>query len=181
MFDFLRRSMMARILAMGAVALVTSGSQVKCTSGDTSDLEDPPAESGEGPTFTTTLLLKDAAGTVKTSFQSGEVITFELTVRNRTTGAVQLDFASGQQYDFFAFNGGTRNVAWLWSSTALFTMAATRLEFAAGESKVFAVNWAQTAARGSYEGRGAMIFDQLHDNPQAPHQLGSTLVPFTIN
>lgn len=185
MFDFFRpskmgHSMMARILAVGVVALVTSGSQVRCSSGDTSQFEDPPGESG-GPTFATSLLLKDAAGIVRTSFQSGETITLELTVRNRSNAPVQVDFASGHQYDFFAFRNGSRMTVWLWSSTALFTQAASTLHFAANESRVFAVTWTPSLDRGAYEARGALLYDGLHQNPQSPHELGSTIVAFSIN
>lgn len=179
MFDSLRRSMMARMLAVGVVAIVTSGSQARCTSGDTSQL-DPPAESG-GPTFTTSLQLKDSGGTVRNSFQSGEAITLELTVRNRTHAPVQVDFASGHQYDFFAFRSGSRNTVWLWSSTALFTQAASTIRFAAQESRVFTVTWAPSLDRGSYEAKGALLYDGLHNNPQLPHELGSTLVAFSID
>jgi hypothetical protein len=185
MFDFIRRSTMARaglvrLVALGAVALLTSGAQSSCSVGDPSQIPHPPPASGDGPTFTTTLVLKDAAGTVKNTFQAGELITFELTVRNRTAQPVELDFRSGQQYDFFAFRSGTTELVWLWSAAALFTQAESTQTFAAGETKVFSVTWAQ-GTRGSYEARGAMLFDGLETNRQAPHELGSTLVPFTVN
>jgi hypothetical protein len=186
MFDFIRRSMMARLAALvrlaalGAVAILTSGAQSSCSVGDPSQIPQPTDRSGDGPTFTTTLVLRDAAGTAKNTFQAGELITFELSVRNRTAQPVELDFRSGQQYDFFAFDSGTTNLVWLWSSAALFTQAESALTFAAGETKVFTVTWAQ-GNRGSYEARGAVLFDGLETNRQASHELGSTLVPFTIN
>ena len=179
MIDFLRRSTVTRLVAVGTVALFTSGAQTRCSSGDLSELpgED---ENADVPTFTTTLVLRDSAGVARNSFQAGDLITFELSVRNRTNQPVELDFASGHQYDFFAFEAGSSDVVWLWSSTALFTQAASTLTFAAGETKVFSVIWSQ-GERGSYEGRGAVLFDGLWTNRQAPHELGSTLVPFTIN
>lgn len=180
MFDFIRRSMMARLAALGAVAILTGGAQSSCSVGDPSQIPKPIDRSGNGPTFTTTLALKDAAGTVKSAFQAGELITFELSVRNRTTQPVELDFRSGQQYDFFAFKSGTTDLVWLFSSTALFTQAESTLTFAAGETKVFSVTWAQ-GTRGSYEARGAVLFDGLETHRQAPHELGSTLVPFTVD
>ena len=182
MFNLIRRSMVSRLLAVGAVVLVTGGAQTSCSSGDVSQLpgHDDSQVSGDGPTFTTTLVLKDASGAVKSSFQADELITFELSVRNRTAQAVELDFSSGQQYDFFAFRSGTSDLAWLWSSTALFIQAETTLTFAAGETKVFTVQSSQ-GTRGLYEARGAVLFDALATNRLAPHELGSTLVPFTIN
>jgi hypothetical protein len=180
MFDFIRRSMMARLAALGAVAILTSGAQSSCSVGDPSQIPQPIDQSGNGPTFTTTLVLKDAAGTARNTFQAGELITFELSVRNRTAQPVELDFRSGQQYDFFAFKSGTTDLVWLWSASALFTQAESTLTFAAGETRVFSVTWAQ-GTRGTYEARGAVLFDGLDTNRQAPHELGSTLVPFTVN
>jgi hypothetical protein len=181
MFDFIRRSMMARLTAVAAVALFTMGAQKSCSFGDKGligEVGDP--ESGNGPTFTTTLVLKDAAGNTKTTFREGDVITLQLTVRNRTSQPVELDFVNGQQYDFFVFSSGSNSVSWLWSSTALFTQAESQLTFTAGESKVFTVSWAPNVARGAYEARGALIFDGLGADRQAPHELGSTLVAFTV-
>jgi hypothetical protein len=181
MFDVLRRSMMARLAAVAAVALFTSGAQTRCTSGDNGligEIGDP--DSGNGPTFTTTLVLKDAAGNPRTSFQEGDVVTLELSVRNRTSQPVELDFASGQQYDFFVFRSGANSPLWRWSSAALFTQATSQLTFAAGETRVFTVTWAQDVARGAYEARGAVLFDELRTDPLASHELGSTLVAFTV-
>ena len=177
MFELLRRSTTMRLLVVGAVALVSSGSQSSCVAKVGDGVGDG---SGDGPTFTTTLLLRDAAGTANNTFQVGERITFELSVRNRTTQPVELQFASGQQYDFFAFEAGTSELAWLWSSTALFIQAETSLTFAAGETRVFEVTWAP-GEPGTYEGRGAVLFDELATHRLAPHELGSTLVPFTVN
>ncbi len=178
MFEFLRRSTISRLLAVGVVAVVTSGSQARCTSGDTSQL-DPPAESG-GPTFATTLQLKDSTGTVRNSFQSGESITFELTVRNRTNAPVRWTSPAATSTTS-SRSSGSRNTTWLWSSTALFTQAASTLQFAAGESQVFTVQWTPSLDRGAYEARGALLYDGLHNNPTSPHELGSTLVAFSIN
>lgn len=178
MIDYLRRSTVARLVAIGTVVLFTSGAQTSCSTGDVSQI--PDEDNADVPTFTTTLVLRDSAGVAKNSFQEGELITFELSVRNRTDQPVELDFPNGHQYDFFAFKAGSSNLAWLWSSLALFTQAESTLTFAGGETKTFSVNWSQ-GERGSYEGRGAVLFDELWTNRQAPHELGSTLVPFTIN
>ena len=160
--------------------MVTCGAQYRCSAGDPSLFPPRDIDSGDGPTFTTTLTLKDSAGVEKSSFAEGDLVVLQLTVRNRTSETVELDFASGQQYDFFAFRSGANSTLWRWSSTALFTQATSRLTFAAGESKVFTVNWAQDLPRGTYEARGALIFDELWTNPLAPHELGSTLRVFSI-
>lgn len=171
MSNFFRRSMMARLAALAAVALVTGGAQFRCSSD----------EGGEGPTFATSLVLRDAAGVPATVFEAGEVVTMQLTVRNRSRQAVELDFASGQQYEFFIFRSGANSPSWVWSSQALFTQAASTLVFPPGESRIFTVNWTADLPRGSYEARGALLFDELRANPLAPHELGSTLAGFTVN
>jgi hypothetical protein len=180
MVDYIRRSMMARLLVIGAVAMVTGGAQYSCSSGDPSLLPPRDIDSGDGPTFTTTLTLEDSAGVEKSSFAQGELIVLKLTVRNRTSQPVELDFATGQQYDFFAFRSGANSTSWRWSATALFTQATSQLSFAAGESKLFTVTWAPDLPRGAYEARGALVFDGLSTNPLAPHELGSTLKVFNI-
>ena len=38
MFDFIRRSMMARLATLAAVALLTSGAQTRCSVGDPVDM-----------------------------------------------------------------------------------------------------------------------------------------------
>jgi hypothetical protein len=179
MIDFLRRSTVARLVAIGAIALFTSGAQTRCSTGDMNDIPGDD-DNADVPTFTTTLVLKNSAGAVKSAFLEDEPITFELSVRNRTSQPVEIDFRSGQQYDFFAFDSGSSEVVWSWSAAAMFTMAESTLTFAAGETKVFSVQHS-FAERGSFEARGAVLFDGLQTNPQAPHELGSTLVPFTIN
>jgi hypothetical protein len=173
--------MAARLLIVGVVAIVTGGSQYSCSSGDPTLLPPRKISSGDGPTFTTSLALQDAAGVEKTRFQRGEVITLQLTVRNRTDHGVELDFASGQQYDFFVFDSGSNDVRWLWSAAALFTQGSSTLTFAGGEARVFSVDFAQDLPRGAYEARGAVLFDELHANPLAPHELGSTLRDFVID
>jgi hypothetical protein len=187
MFDLLRRSMMARILTVGVVAAVTSGSQVSCSSGDGSRLDVGDIHSGSGPTYTTTLTLRNSAGAETYSFQRGELITFELTLRNRTRETVHLDFASGQQWNFFVFNSGWDTPRWRWSDDQVFTQAATRITLAPGESRVFSITWNQISTHtgealppGAYEALGVIWHPTVAANPLASHELGSTFRAFTV-
>ena len=188
MFTFTRGSMIARLAMLGAVCLVTSGSQVSCSSGGDSGggAHDRIPGSGNGPTFTTTLVLRNSAGVETYEFARGEIIRFELTVRNRTRTTVEMQSGS-YHYDFVVFNNGSNSPRWVWGEGRAFTMEGITRTFAPDESKVFTVDWNQeissgsTLPRGRYEARGVMPFDAFQTNRLAPHELGSTLRAFSVN
>lgn len=187
MFDFIRRSMMARLVALAAVALVTGGAQFSCSSGDPDLLPPRDIDSGDGPTFTTSLRLKDSAGVEQMSFRRGELITFELTVRNRTAEPVTVDLASTQVNDFFVFRNGADTPMWRRDHDRSFATVITPLTFAANESKVFSVTWNQETPegtflpRGSYEARGAVMAVGVLPTWLASHELASTLEAFSVH
>jgi hypothetical protein len=192
-----RRSMIARVtarlIALSAVALVTSGSQYSCSSGDIDGVEDPPLPppralaSGDGPTFTTTLSLKDSSGTEKSSFGRGELITFELTVRNRTDQPVTVSLSSPQQTDFLVFRNGADTPAWNASHGTASAAVITPLAFGANETKVLSVTWNQEIPdgtflrRGNYEARGAVLAVGVLPTFLAEHELASTFRAFAVN
>jgi hypothetical protein len=179
--------MIARLAMLGAVWLISSGSQVSCSSGDTSGLPGRDIEdSGDGPTFATTLVLLNSAGVETYEFARGEIIRFELTVRNRTDSPVELE-TGAYHYDFVVFDSGRNTPRWLWSEDRAFTMEGRVLTFAPDESKVFTADWNQETAagsalaRGRYEARGVLPFDAFRTNRLASHELGSTLRAFRVN
>lgn len=142
-----------------------------------------------GPTFVTDLTLKDATGAVTRDFDRGEPVTFELSVRNRTSNEAILQFSSGYQSDFMVVDAVTSPAApirWLWSNTRSFLQATTEVEFAPGETRIITVIWDQRDSAGlqfnpgSYEARGVMVFGDFPADLLAEHQLGSPLRPFTI-
>lgn len=186
MFTFTRGPMIARLAMMGAVWLVASGSQVSCSSGDNSKIPARDLPSGDGPTFTTTLVMRNSAGVETYEFSRGEIIRFELTVRNRSRQTVELE--SGHfPYDFVAFDNGGNTPRWMWSDGKVSTMEGVVYVYPPGESKVYTVDWNQETASGStlpagrYEARGVIVFDGFRTNPLAPHELGSTLRAYTVN
>jgi Intracellular proteinase inhibitor len=140
-----------------------------------------------GPTFVTDLVLKNAAGQVRQEFANGELITLELTVRNRTNTDVVVQFDSGHQFEFLVVDSGSRRVRWMWSSDKQFTQFVTELEFAPGQTHTFTTTWNQVGddkqpvGPGNYEARGVLLFSEFRANPLAQHQLGSPLKPFRIN
>lgn len=179
--------MMARLALLLGICFSTAGAQYSCSSNGDVTITDHQIESGNGPTFITTLRLLDTAGTVTNRFDRNEIIRFELTVRNRTANTVIVQFSSGYQYDFVAFRNGGNTPVWKWSDLATFTQATTELSFAPNESKVFTADWSQqarsgeTLPRGAYEARGVLYFTAFATDPLAPHEQGSTLSAFQVN
>jgi hypothetical protein len=183
--------MIARVLAVSFVMLVSSGSQVKCTSGDPSLIEEREDDlgSGDGPTFTTTLVLRDSAGTEKYRFQRGELITLELTVRNRTDQPQTVSLSTPQVSDFYVFRDDEDEPLWNATHGTASPTVITPLGFAAGETKVIHMTWTQEIPdgtflrRGTYDARGAIlavgVFAPLGD-PLTPHELASDLQEFSI-
>ena len=194
MFASLRRSMMARILAVGAVALVTSGSQVSCNSGEGSvRIGDPPPQSPQevGTTdFATLLVLRDSAGNEKYAFQPGELITFEISVRNRTTQPATVSF-TGYTGTVDVFNNGSNDSLWNPHDDMVFAQVVQTATFAPGETQVIRHTWNQLLGTGSYlpfgiyEARGRFHARVTLGGPDGPvvdeRDLRSTLRQFTIN
>jgi hypothetical protein len=186
-----RASMIARLLALGVVMLVSSGSQFSCTTGDTSLLDrDDDLGSGDGATFSTTLVLRDSSGTAKSSFDEGELITLELTVRNRTDQPQTVNLATTQATDFFVFRDDEDELLWNAGHGTAAPAVVTPLNFAANETKVVSLAWNQEIPDGtflppgSYDARGAVmavgVFAPAGD-PLSPHELASNLREFTVD
>lgn len=195
MFDDFRRSMIARLIGISAIAIVCSGAQYSCSSNSGADNpfddEDPPREinSGDGPNFSTTIKLRDPAGTEKYTFARGELITIEIAVRNRKAESVTVQLASPNASDFFVFRNGQDDFAWNWTHGRAFAAVVVPLEFAANETKVVSCTWDQVlpdgamADRGSYEARGAIMAVGVFGptgSALAPHELASGLKGFRI-
>lgn len=194
MFASSRRSVMARILAIGAVVLVTSGSQVSCNGGEGSArIGDPPPQpqlEAGGTSFTTLLVMKDSAGVEKYAFQPGELITFEMTVRNRTSQPATVSF-TGYTGTVDVYNNGSDDSLWNPFDDRVFAQVVLTENFAAGESQVFRFTWNQLLETGSnlplgiYETRGRFAARVTLGGPNGTlvddRDLRSTLRQFTIN
>jgi hypothetical protein len=180
--------MIARLLVLGAVALVTMGAQSSCSSsyGDGARMDDPTNGSGDGPTFTATLVLKDSSGRVTDRFRRGELITMELTVRNHTDFVQRLSFADANHEDFLVFDAGTPRLRWRWTDGKAFAQVVTEVTFEAQQSQTLSVTWDQVLASGAmleigrYEARGMMMRLLPGADLQSPNERASILVPFTI-
>ena len=183
--------MIARLIGISAIALVSSGAQYSCSASSDDENPFPPREldSGEGENFSSSLVLRDSAGTEKYTFDRAELITLELTVRNRKAEPVTVQLSSPGTSDFFVFRSGRSDAAWNCTHGLASPAVVVPLVFAANETKVISCTWNQVlpdgdmAGRGNYEARGAILAVGVFGptgSPLAPHELASGLRAFRI-
>jgi hypothetical protein len=88
-------------------------------------------------------------------YTSGDGVGFVLQVTNVAERPVELNFRTGQSYDF-AVLSGTREV-WRWSADQVFTQAVRRERLAPGESKRYEALWRPDATvRGEFVAVGEL-------------------------
>lgn len=183
--SFPRLPMMARLAALFGVCLFTAGAQFSCSSDGRATIGDD-IDSGNGPRFTTRLVLRNSAGTETYTFQRGDLINFELTIRNRTNGTITFQGCCPPESDFFVFNDGDEDVRWRWSEGRAFPAVIADLVFTPNETKTFQVDWNQVTrsgemlAAGQYDTRGIVTRTPFTADPLASSELGSNLRTFTI-
>jgi hypothetical protein len=191
MFSFIRRSMIARLIALGAVGLVTMGVEKGCVFG-TSDDDDDPIDnvddgSGNGTTFETRLVLRNSSGSQTTLFEPNELITLELTVRNKTAVEQTVELPSTLVHEFYVFDDNEETALWVSSDDQTVNPVVTPLEFAANETKVMSITWNQGLGDGTFLGsgvydvRGLVAADDVSADPDEPHELRSVLGGFEID
>jgi hypothetical protein len=179
--------MMARLALLVGIVLTTAGAQYSCSSDGNGLITNRGLDSGDGPTFSTTLILRDSAGTETYRFARNTLVTFELTVRNRTDRPVTLQMPSTATAEFLVFTAGGNTPRWRSNEDRAFPAVVTQIAFEANESKVFEIDWTQETrdgtflAPGRYEARGVLANVGFPANPLAPHELGSNLRVFTID
>ena len=179
--------MIARLALLLGICLATAGAQSRCSSDGSLVITSGDLPVGNSVTFTTTLVLRDSAGVETDRFSRGELIRFDLTVRNRSNRTVDLHIQSGAQTDFVVFDNGADTPRWQWTDGMIFVRGTNEIRFAPQETKTFSVQWNQemrsgeTLPLGSYEARGVIPFNAFASNPLALNELGSTLRPFTVN
>ena len=191
MFSLPRRSMIARPLvrfcAVAAIAAFTAGAESRCSASFGDPFDNAEDGSGNGDSFVTTLRLRNAAGTEIYQFARGETITFELTVRNRATGARTVHLASTQSNEFLVYEDDEETPIWFMSQGLAFATVVTPVEFAAGETKVMSYTWdmeledGTRLGAGTYDARGLMTAVGVSTDPSAPHELRSVLRSFRVN
>jgi hypothetical protein len=190
MFSSARRRMIARLVLLGAVGYL-SAAQTSCSSGDGGELvlgDSGGTGTNIGPTFETTLTLKDASGVTTDHFRNGELITFELTVLNRTNAPITVRFpASGGYADFQVFDHGTDNARFDWLANKLFAAVVTEITFEAHGSRTFTGTWdwvdtgGTTVPRGHYDALGKWISIPEARLPLTPEDTQSPRVAFRVD
>jgi intracellular proteinase inhibitor BsuPI len=175
--------MMARVAMLVGIWLATAG-YTSCSfrSGtdprpDSPDYVDP---------FGSSLTLRDVNGVETRSFVVGEPVRFDFEIVNLTNQRQVVQFPDGQDHDFVVVDNGTSQIRWKWSQNMAFTQATTELTFEPNASKTYTLYWPGTLADGTqlpvgtYQARGALVFDGFRANPLAPNQMGSELETFTV-
>lgn len=178
--------MIARLAVLSAVWLLASAAQVSCSSGDTSTLPDPFPGSGNGATLTTTLVLRNAAGTATNRFARGDIIYFELTVRNSSRSYVT-GFVGNSPADYLVYENPADAPSWRWGEGRNTTMEAYPISLLPGETKVFNVTWNQVTnagailTPGTYRARGTIQIIADTTTPLTADDVRSALKEFTVN
>jgi hypothetical protein len=181
--EMTRGGMMARLAMLVGICLVTLGNVSYCSfsSGPPKPVM-PPYVNPLGSSLT----LRDVSGVETRSFVFGEPVRFDFEVVNLTDQRQSVQFVDGQDHDFVVVNNGTSLVRWKWSQNMAFTQANTELMFEPNASKTFTLYWPGTLADGThlppgtYQARGALLFDGFRADPLAPNAMGSELETFTV-
>jgi len=165
------------------ICLVTAGNVSFCSFNS-----GPPQLDGPGHVdpFGSSLTIRDISGVETRSFAFGEGIRFDFEIVNLTSDRQRVQFADGQDHDFVIVTNGTSQIRWKWSQNMAFTQATSELMFEPNASKTFTLFWPGTLADGTqlppgtYQARGALVFDGFRANPLAPNSMGSELETFTV-
>ena len=191
MFSFIRRSMIARLIALSAVGVLTMGVEKGCvfgaSTGDDDPIDNVDDGSGNGTTFETRLTLRDSSGSETTVFEPNELITFELTVRNKTATEQTIELPSTLVHEFYVFNDDEETALWVSSDDQTVNPVVTPIDFAANETRVMSFTWNQGLADGTflatgdYDVRGLVAADEVSADPDEPHELRSVLRGFQVD
>lgn len=193
MFAATRGAMISRLLLIGACVLVTVGAQSSCSSTNGAGIveihdSDPGTGTRSGPTFSVTLALRDSSGRVTDRFARGELITFELTVRNRTNAPLRLQLPTlGGNQDFQVYKAGARDAEWDWQANKSFATVVTEVDFDARGSQVFGGTWDQVTpdggmlAPGNYAASGRFFVVPGQDPALTDDDTHSPRVRFTVD
>ncbi len=129
-------------------------------------------EDGEGNARQPIAGLDVTFSTDKDSYQlAADTATFTLTIRNTTAQPINLEFASGQSFDFTVSKGD--DMVWQWSHGQAFTQIVSQMTLASAETKTYTGTWdlknndGQAVEAGTYQVNG-WITAHLQGSAQKP-------------
>jgi hypothetical protein len=100
----------------------------------------------------------------------GDSVRFDLQVTNTTAEPVELEFRSGQEFDFVVERDGQE--LWRWSADQMFTQAIRRRTLPPGETLTFTAAWTPAPQlRGEYVVRGVLTAAEHRVEQQARFRL----------
>jgi len=85
--------------------------------------------------------------TAKPAYATGEQVTFEMVLRNRSGQQQMLTFLGGQDFDIVVTDANAVEV-WRWSTGRAFTQQLRNVTFAPGEERRFSATWDQRSDAG---------------------------------
>jgi hypothetical protein len=180
--EWKRGRMMARLVVSVGIWL-TASAYTRCSFTSGSPPPDPP---DHVEPFGSSLTLHDVNGVETSSFVMGEPIRLDFKIVNLTTERQRVQFADSQDHDFLIVNTVTGEIVWKWSQGMAFTQAPAELTFESNASWTFSLYWPATLAdgtqlpAGTYQARGALVFDGFRADPLRPNAMGSELERFTV-
>lgn len=134
--------MLKRVLRSAAILLSATAML------GTSQCQKQDTKTDGSPVFVTTLSLLDSSSNVQTTFKSGQTVTLQLSIYNRTDASQTLWFNTSEQYNFAVVDLGTATTVWNYSINQTYTDSFTSLTFKPYETKIFTVKWDQTDNNG---------------------------------
>lgn len=142
----------------------------------------------DNQSFVTQLALINPNDQETDTFDFGEHVTMQLTVRNTSDNTAEVQFPTTRTSDFVVVDPNSNEVLWKWStSQPAFATTPTILTFQPGETKTFTQTWTQVSDNGAalnpgtYEARGVLVYDDFDLSPLESNNLGSSPAQFTIS
>ena len=89
-------------------------------------------------------------------YAPGESVRARITVVNRSESTIQLDFSSGQRYDFVVRDAGGESL-WQWSALMAFAQMLGEERLSAGDSLSYDEQLGAALAPGSYSVEGSLV------------------------
>jgi hypothetical protein len=95
--------------------------------------------------------LQVSVKTDKSAYKAGDVVTLTMTAKNTLKDAMNVEFSSGQKYDFEIRKGSSKGAkVWQWAADKMFTQALVNRTLKAGEALTFTEKTLPITEKGTY-------------------------------